>query len=170
MPSPRAKPWYRQFWPWFVLAPLIATVLGSAVTIMVAGGTPDLVVDNFSQIPLAIERDQRRDHEAARLGLQARLDLQPATNGATLARVRLTGAAPPRLSLRLVHPTSERRDSQATLEPAGDAYAGELIVPAGHRLYVELTDAAASWRLRGTLPAAQQTLQLDSSLPTASRP
>jgi hypothetical protein len=38
-------PWYRHFWVWFVLAPLIAAVVASFVTLYLAGAPPELVED-----------------------------------------------------------------------------------------------------------------------------
>ena len=39
------KPWYRHFWVWFILAPLIATVIASMITLFLAGSGPELVND-----------------------------------------------------------------------------------------------------------------------------
>jgi hypothetical protein len=43
------RPWYRHFWVWFMLAPLIATVLASIVTLLLAGSPPELVVADPGQ-------------------------------------------------------------------------------------------------------------------------
>jgi hypothetical protein len=37
------KPWYRHFWVWFMLAPLIAAVIASVVTLYLAGPAPAVV-------------------------------------------------------------------------------------------------------------------------------
>jgi hypothetical protein len=37
------KPWYRHFWVWFMLAPLIVAVIASLVTLYIAGPEPALV-------------------------------------------------------------------------------------------------------------------------------
>ncbi len=49
------KPWYRHFWVWFVLAPLIATVIGSAITLYLAGSGPEIVADPVGQTGTAQE-------------------------------------------------------------------------------------------------------------------
>ena len=40
------KPWYRHFWVWVMLAPLIAAVIASFVTLYLAGPPPALVEDD----------------------------------------------------------------------------------------------------------------------------
>ena len=44
------SPWYRQFWPWFVMALPAAAVAASFVTLYLAGSEPAMVVDDYGQI------------------------------------------------------------------------------------------------------------------------
>ena len=39
-------PWYRHFWPWFVIAMLAAAVSGSLVSLFFALHTPDVVLEH----------------------------------------------------------------------------------------------------------------------------
>jgi hypothetical protein len=42
------KPWYRQFWAWFILSPLITVVIVSSITVTLAvKNADDRVVDNY---------------------------------------------------------------------------------------------------------------------------
>ena len=154
------KPWYRQFWVWFMLTPLIATVLASVVTLFLAGSTPDLVVDDFGQIAMAIDQDQSRDHRAAELGLTAQLqfDPRPASGGQAVA-VSLSGASPQRLRLDLIHPTRSDMDQSVLLSRTGDVYSGVVPRPAS-RMYVQITDEAGAWRLTGQLGAGRTSVDL----------
>jgi hypothetical protein len=156
----RGKPWYREFWLWFVLAPLIATVIGSFATLIVAGGPPALVVDDFGQIALTVERNRQRDRRAAELGITADLQFDPGTGGGPeQVAVRLHGDAPAQLRLELIHPTREERDASTTLRRSGDRYAGTVLRPAG-RLYLQVGDEAHSWRLTGALAPGQRSARL----------
>ncbi len=151
-----SKPWYREFWLWFVLAPLIATVIGGFATLIIAGAPPALVVDDYSEITLSVERERERDRRAQALGLVAELALDDATGSVT---VQLAGAAPERLRLDLLHPTLEERDARAWLDRDGASYHGTVRRSAG-RLYLQLADDSATWRLTGELGAGQRSVRL----------
>jgi hypothetical protein len=154
------RPWYRQFWPWFVLAPLIATVIGGFATLIIAGSPPALVVDDFGQIALAVEQDQARDRRARELRLSARMRF---TTGSVTAKpgevvsVELAGDSPEALHLHLIHPTRQELDQRAVLERAGGTYSARAERPPV-RVYVRLTDAQESWRLTGELRPGEQEL------------
>lgn len=46
-PNPDIKPWYRQFWPWALIAIPFLTVVASAITFWLAVSTSDpLVLDD----------------------------------------------------------------------------------------------------------------------------
>jgi hypothetical protein len=42
-------PWYRNFWPWFIIALLSAAVAGSLVSAYLAIATPDVVLEHSDQ-------------------------------------------------------------------------------------------------------------------------
>lgn len=154
------KPWYRHFWVWFVLAPLIGTLLASALTVYVAGSEPALVVDEFGPLAMAIERDERRDRRATELGIHAQLSLGARrADGSQRIGVHLDGADPARLDLALIHPTLQKLDRTVTLERDGSDWTGS-VVRADTRLYVQLTDGAGEWRLTGTLDTGRDRLDL----------
>lgn len=55
-----SKPWYKHLWPWLVMLPPLAAVIGGVVTLILAGGPPDLVVDDLDKraelVPLEADR------------------------------------------------------------------------------------------------------------------
>jgi len=154
------RPWYRHFWVWFTLVPLIGTVIAGFVTLYLAGAPPALVVDDFGKIAMAIELDRQRDQHAARLGVGARLELRPQPADRKQAvSISLTGAAPDKLNLQLIHPTLEHMDQRVVLLRDGDVYTGSVI-RADARLHVLISDEQGSWRLTGILAAGQDGLDL----------
>jgi uncharacterized protein len=44
MSSPDARPWYRQLWPWLLILPPAAAVIGGALTLYLAVSRPDVLV------------------------------------------------------------------------------------------------------------------------------
>ena len=67
---PRA--WYRQFWPWFVIAlPAISVVFSVATLVVAVRHADSLVRDDWYDAGMSINRDFDREREAVRLGLHA---------------------------------------------------------------------------------------------------
>ncbi len=44
MSTPTAKPWYRQLWPWLLIIPPAAAVIGGGLTLYLAVTRPDALV------------------------------------------------------------------------------------------------------------------------------
>ena len=44
-----ATPWYRQFWPWFIIALLAGAVFGSCASAYLAVRHPDMVLPHADQ-------------------------------------------------------------------------------------------------------------------------
>lgn len=140
------RPWYREPWPWILMAAPAAAVVGGAVTIWLAVATSDgLVADDYYQQGLAINREIRRDRAAHDLGIAANVE---SFNG--VLRVRLEGrAAPPEaLFARLVHPTRAGHDLRLRLVRVvpGVYEAGLPELPAG-RWRLVLEDPRGEWRI-----------------------
>ena len=144
-----AEPWYRQFWPWFLILLPMLSVVGGIVTIFVATNSPhSMVVDDYARIGLATHRKLERDRQAAILGVGADLEI-PAD--AAEIRVRLSGGAshPGHLILKLSHPTVSALDQEMTLPGHGEIYSARLASPLSGRWYVQLEPPDGSWRLAG---------------------
>lgn len=142
------EPWYRQFWPWFLIALPTSVVIASMVTIWLAVSRPNpMVVDDYSRIARSIEQRRERDLAAAALGVEAEIRL---IADADLVVVRLTPATvePESLQLRLSHPLVEERDRIVQLTRSPEGWGGNLETPAG-RWYVQLYPGDLAWRLSG---------------------
>lgn len=147
--GPVKKPWYREPWPWALIAGPAAVAVAGGVTIWLAVSSNDgLVADDYYRRGLAINQVLVRDREAARLGFRARLHV---TDTGAL-EVALTGDAepPPVLMLKLVHPTraGEDRLLRLTRVAPGLYRSRNGPLPASRRNVV-LEDEAGTWRLTG---------------------
>jgi hypothetical protein len=94
-------PWYRQFWPWFLFSlPAIVVVAGLTTWWIAARHADDLVVDDYYQEGLTINRELGKQQRAGELGIVAILEANP-----RLIRVSLeAGNMPAALQLQLSHP------------------------------------------------------------------
>ncbi|MEZ5482066.1 MAG: FixH family protein [Porticoccaceae bacterium] len=104
-------PWYRQFWPWFLIAlPASIVVAGIAMVFVAFENADTLVNDNYYREGMAINRVLEQDHKARELGLSAELVIDQQT-GEILVKVtgQLTANGP--LTLLLLHPTDEKETS-----------------------------------------------------------
>jgi len=144
----KRKPWYREPWPWFLIAGPGIVVVASFYTLYLAIVSSSGLVDgDYYKDGLAINRVLAREDAAERLDMAARIDPE----GGRL-RVHLQGrAAPPaKLRLRFVHATRAGYDRSLLLARAADGSyqaALPLLAPGHWRIYVE--DPGGQWRLAG---------------------
>lgn len=146
----RSGPWYREPWPWILMAGPAVVVVAGLATYWIAAATFDgMVVDDYYKQGLAINQVLERDRAAARLGLEAGVSVAA---GGHRIRVALAGAplqGEQRLRLRLVHPAHADLDQDIALERAADGYEGAAQPMRAGRWNVTLEDEAKTWRLAG---------------------
>lgn len=155
IPVSARLPWWRQFWPWMLIALPASAVLGSLATLWLAVGSADsLVVDDYYREGRAINRTIARDLRAAELGLVATIDRAPDGVGLSLAANR-TIDWPAGLGLRLAHPTRASEDRALVLRSigAGHYVASGATLPAAGRWTLQLEDSAGDWRLAAPVDA-----------------
>lgn len=147
------QPWYRQFWPWFLIALPGTVVIASLVTVYVAFKNADnLVVDSYYRDGLAINQVLEQDKLAAQLGLSADVRLD-AESGELFVILVGSDEPPAELTLLLLHPTDETRDRQLlmTAMMAGH-YRIDLEQQLLNRYYLRLLpEPGKQWRLAGEL-------------------
>ena len=156
-------PWYRQFWPWFIIALPLTAVIASIATLVIAARDPDgLVVDDYYKQGLAINETLERDRQAQALGLSGLVRIDRAAGRLLLT---LNGVAPTAdgkdFQLRLIHPTRPHMDRTLELKRDGDAqWSASLGAIAPGRWHVQLEAPAGNWRIAGrlALPGQQQAL------------
>ncbi len=143
----RARPWYREPWPWLLMAGPAIVVVAALVTAYLAVSSDDgVVAEDYYKRGLVINRVLEREQRAAALGLGAVVAI--GDDGAVRADLRWHGdaAAPVAITLKVSHATRAGMDRRATLTHGADgAYYGTLEPPPAGRWLVTLeTDA---WRL-----------------------
>lgn len=141
-------PWYRQFWPWALIAIPGSSIIYCAIFITMALTTENsLVSDDYYKDGLGINRTLARDDQARVLGLSAEYTL----DDSNLLRVRLLGSdgqMTSTLILRLIHPTLKDRDQLIRLSHIDvDQFQARLPEPLQGRWYLDLRDASNEWRL-----------------------
>ncbi len=159
----RAQPWYREPWPWILMAGPATVVVAGLFTAWLAVRSDDgLVVDDYYKQGLAINKTLRRSETAERLGITAELHLVDGR-----VRVRLGAAASGPLTLQFVYPTRAGMDQQVKLSMVRPGvYEGQVQPLRAGRWHVFLEQR--DWRLAGdwTLPAARAlTLDGHTQLP-----
>lgn len=159
----KIEPWYRQFWPWYIIGLLFLGVFGSGILVFSAIEHQDpIVIDDYYKEGLAINRTLDRQRAAEAMGLQAQADYN-AAKGELSIRLRANqDITAPLLKLYFMHATLANRDYSVTLVRQGtDIYRGQLktLRPGNYDLKLEPEDQV--WRLDAhlTLPAQNWKLK-----------
>ena len=168
------QPWYRQPWPWFLIALPATAVVGSLLSATLAIRTSDQVVEaDYYKRGLAINDELARRDRAAALGLTAHLTIAGSHAGETVT-LRLVGkdAIPPEAVVQMSAAPSGNGDSEVSLALAlasrssdGREAVFRGIWPKdvgteGHERARYLVVETAVWRLDGDVHIAPGTLTL----------
>jgi hypothetical protein len=157
-----SKPWYREFWAWFIFSPLIVVVLVSSVTVTIAvRNADDRVIDNYYKEGRMINMRIEEDLLAQSLQVQATLVFDQRLHELSAELSLPRGDLPETLTLELSHPVRADFDQVITLvRVAANQYHAELpSLPASHRWYLRVLPAKENpasplWRLRGEIDFA----------------
>ena len=145
-------PWYRQFWPWFIIALPLTAVIGGLITLYIAISNVDgLVVDDYYKQGLAINPTLARDTKAAELKLAAlaRIDLASSKIHVQLTSDQKT-LNPEALRLQLLHPTRANLDISLELKRLKHgSYMSDLPSLAAGKWHLLLEPGSREWRLTG---------------------
>ncbi len=147
-------PWYKQFWPWYVMALPASVVIAGVATVIIATLNKDsLVADNHYKEGLAINRKLDQHVVARTLGIYASMQLDTSNNQLT---IRLfsdnpetdSGSYGDTLKLSLIHSTIANRDQHIVVRRQKDnSYIAPLynVAPGKWRAILQPVDAA--WRI-----------------------
>jgi hypothetical protein len=142
-------PWYKQFWPWFILTPLLVVFAAGFSMLYIAIATDDgVVVDNYYKDGKAIIVRHEEDRYARSLGLNASMTQQ----GLSFT-IDLKGdlrPMPEELMLHIIYPTSKAFDVDVVLKHQGlGRYSGKLTeaIEGNRKLQLQPMTDESLWRL-----------------------
>ena len=155
-----STPWYRQFWPWFILAILGWGVVSASITLSVAlKNPPHMMTGDYAKLGKALVDTHVRADRAEALGLAARLRagrdawmLQFAPEASELSAEALL--------LLVQHPTDSARDRQIVLRRSapGEYRADAIDIPDRGRLIV--SDLQQTWWISSNYRREGQGLEV----------
>ena len=152
-PREDTKPWYKQFWPWFLISLPLSVVIAAIYTINLAIETQDgLVTDDYYKEGLAIHKDADSAAAARRLGIAGDLTYDSDTGAVTLRVDQPLPQGTGLLTLRLTHPTLPNQDQMTQLTPLDErSLSGRIapLNPAPWKIAVYPDDKG--WRIDGRL-------------------
>ena len=145
------KPWYKQFWPWFLIAVPLATFVTSGILIHLATSTEDsLVVDDYYKEGKAINLSLDKIAAAQRKNITSDLTIQDGTITLKFhSGIPQDGQA---LKLAFYHTTLQDRDTSVLLSrDAGGIYRGFVESSLDGKWRVTLTPLDEDWKIQQTL-------------------
>ena len=154
------NPWYRQPWPWLLMAgPAIVVVAGFITLALAIQSSDGLVADDYYKQGKAINLTLTRDARAQALGYHARLTMM--VNGRVTLNFAAAVPSANKLRLNLHHPTRAGFDREILLARAVDgSYAAVMPPIDASRWSMTLEDENRTWRLTGDWRAGESTVQL----------
>ena len=110
-------PWYKQFWPWFIISfPAIIVVAGIAMLIVAIKTDDSRVDDVYDKTGLRLERDTSQHQQAKRLKMRAKLSWLSSTK----LVLELQGEdKPSAMTLKIGHPTNATLDRIFLVQETG---------------------------------------------------
>jgi len=143
------EPWYKQGWPWALIAIPALTIIAGIITIQIAFDSDDsLVKDNYYKEGLAINSNIERTELAQKLALVAKIEIDLETK---LIHVNLSSLEklPSQITLRFSHPTLESKDQNFVLESlSGGDFVAELTSLEESYWHVSIEDESETWLLK----------------------
>ena len=155
-----ANPWYREPWPWLLMAgPAIVVVAGFFTLALAIQSADGLVADDYYKQGKAINMTLTRDARARELGYRAQVTLN--ANGQVALRFEDALPTAGALKLTLHHPTRAGFDREILLARAVDnSYTAAMPPIDASRWSMTLEDEARTWRLTGDWNAGEKSVQL----------
>lgn len=155
-PREDTLPWYRQFWPWFIIALPASAVIAGLTTVWIAmQGDDSLVYKSSDGMNVITERNLAAERTANASGLMASIMINAETGAITTSLSADSGLPETgTVLLELLHPTRQHLDLEAELvramtNAAGEpTWAGHFIKPPVGRYYIVLS-SDDRWRLSG---------------------
>ncbi|AWL11954.1 hypothetical protein HMF8227_01479 [Saliniradius amylolyticus] len=157
-----SRPWYKQFWPWFLIAiPVLSIILSSHMLYLAVTTKDSLVVDDYYKEGKAINRQLAAVRRAQKLGISTELSVSE-----TVLSLEFISGQPESgtaLELFFQHPTLENKDFRVLLtRDAGGIYRAELPHQLEGKWKLNLHPLNGQWKIQQPLSfnGQQQTQRL----------
>ncbi|MFC3121727.1 FixH family protein [Agaribacter flavus] len=148
-------PWYKQFWPWFLIAiPLSSIIVGSIVLRFATDGTNTLVVDDYYKEGKSINARLDKIEKAQALAISTELSFENSSVVVTfLSGQPDDGTA---LKLNFYHVTQAHRDVELLLtRDAQGNYRASVDFNIEGKWRIRLMPIDESWKLQKKLRLPQ---------------
>ncbi len=158
-----SKPWYKQFWPWFIISLPLSSVITGMVTLTLAiDGGDSLVREDWYKDGMAINQRLDKRNRAKDAGIKAFFSFDKEENIVSLRITNPNGATSDDLKLELVHPTLANRDIKTDLfKTPDDRYFAKLgSTPSGF-YYTLLSSQAGDWEIESKINFANATSEIE---------
>lgn len=142
------RPWYKQFWPWFLIVLPGTAVVATLYTVIIANQyADDLVIDDYYKEGLAINQQLERQNRATSLELTAKL-----SHTQRQLDIRIEGRIEaPQLRLLLSHAMESDRDFAVPVQRVGQGRYRVLLpqILKGRWHWTLDEGVSSDWRLDG---------------------
>ncbi len=141
-------PWYRQGWPWLLIALPASAVVAGILTLIIALHSPNaLVVDDYYKEGLAINQEKHRLKHAAEMQLSGLL--RGDRNNLTLSLYAREPISENTLQLRITHATRSELDQTIMVKRGADgSYRGQYAKLKRGYWYLLLQNPGRTWEIR----------------------
>ncbi len=155
------QPWYRQFWPWALIALPTITVIGCMITIVLAIRSNDgLVRDDYYKDGLAINKTFARGEKAAAMGLGADVVINPDDKKVEVRFNQDIGEDT--ITLNLVYATKAGLDQSIPVKRVTPTiYRGKIESLHSGKWHVEIEPGDQKWRLTGVMQGSSHFLRIE---------
>lgn len=151
--STPSKPWYKEPWPWLLMAgPTIVVIAATSMFFVAKNANSDMVVDDYYKEGKYINMQIERDAEAKKRNIQAQVLISPSADA---AKVFVSGEFDPKkpVNILFMHPARQSLDQTILLQPgtlSGDKTEYTAVfkpLPPAKHWYIRIEDAAGKWRV-----------------------
>jgi hypothetical protein len=151
------KPWYKQVWPWVLIAiPVLTALRAIYAVVLMQQNPPSMVVDDYYQAGKNINLQLSKYREAALRNLNATVLI---AGNRAVVRFAENAVLQESVHLDFYHPTLAAQDFAVDALRSGELlYVATLPLTPTGKWRLNLSDNSAEWKLRATfeLPADQE--------------
>ncbi|MDX3774549.1 FixH family protein [Chromatiaceae bacterium AAb-1] len=148
------KPWYKQLWPWILIAIPVATFVKAIHTVIVMNKhQPELITDDYYKEGKAINMQLEKYREAALRNMEAYVLV---AGNRAIVRFKENAVLDDTIHLDFYHPTIGANDFALDAERSGALlYVATLPLTPTGKWRLVVSDHTKEWKLRATftLPA-----------------